>query len=117
MVFADMRRWQIELSFRYGKSELAMESPCRRKWEHRQKLLLLVTLVYAYLLSFFDPAREEIRAWMLRQYCHRTGKRYHQARLPLYRFRWALSRLWLEYHPEFSSALFTPSNTRLKHSG
>jgi IS4 transposase len=27
LVFAYRRRWQIELAFRYNKSELAMESP------------------------------------------------------------------------------------------
>jgi IS4 transposase len=27
IVFAYRRRWQIELSFRYGKSELALECP------------------------------------------------------------------------------------------
>ena len=31
VVFAYARRWQIEMSFRYGKSELAMESP--RLWK------------------------------------------------------------------------------------
>src|SRR5260370_20686511 len=45
------RRWQVETSFRYGKSELHMESPRVPQWEPRRKLLLLVTLVYAFLLS------------------------------------------------------------------
>src|SRR6266566_1133781 len=44
-------RWRIEMSFRYGKSELAMESVRVKDWEVREKLLLLVTLAYSYLLS------------------------------------------------------------------
>ena len=35
-VFAYKRRWQIELSFRYGKCELAMESP--RVWSFENRL-------------------------------------------------------------------------------
>jgi len=44
------RRWQIELTFRYTKSELAMESPRLWTWERRLKLLGLVTLAYLFLL-------------------------------------------------------------------
>jgi hypothetical protein len=50
IVFAYKRRWQIELSFRYGKCELAMESPRLWAFENRLKLLGRVTLVYAFLL-------------------------------------------------------------------
>src|SRR6266542_5494337 len=73
IIFAYARRWQIEMTFRYGKSELAMESPRMRKWEDREKLLLMVTLAYAYLLSLLSPAFSKAREWLLRQYCHRTG--------------------------------------------
>jgi len=38
-------------AWRYSKSELAMESPRVWIWERREKLLLIVTLVYAFLLS------------------------------------------------------------------
>ena len=101
VIFAYARRWQIEMMFRYGKSELAMESPRMRKWEDREKLLLMVTLVYAYLLSLLSPAFSKAREWLLRQYCHRTGKRCREAKLPLYRLRWALSRFWNEHRPVF----------------
>ncbi|KAH0533586.1 hypothetical protein FGG08_007653, partial [Glutinoglossum americanum] len=41
LVLAYARRWQVELAFRFGKSELAMESPRVWTWERREKLLLL----------------------------------------------------------------------------
>jgi transposase len=121
IIFVYARRWQIELTFRYGKSELAMESPRMRKAEEREKLLLMVTLVYAYLLSLIDPMREKIKIWLLRHYCHRTGKRCQQAKLPLYRLRWALSRFWQQYPPVFTSTLLKnhpeDSNRRSESSG
>jgi hypothetical protein len=42
-VLAYGRRWQIEMAWRYGKSELGMESPRVWAWETRRKLLLMVT--------------------------------------------------------------------------
>jgi hypothetical protein len=56
VVFAYGRRWQIECAWRYSKSELAMESPRVWTWERREKLLLMVTLVYAFLLSLLASA-------------------------------------------------------------
>ena len=47
--FSYKRRWQIETAFRYGKSELALESPRVWSLETRLKLLGMVTLVYAFL--------------------------------------------------------------------
>jgi hypothetical protein len=106
VVFAYARRWQIEMSFRYGKSELAMESPRLWKWENRLKLLLMATLVYAFLLSLLDPAQELLRQWLLRWWCHRTGKRNREASVPLYRLRSAISRLWTDHHPPAPSLFF-----------
>jgi hypothetical protein len=106
--FAYTRRWQIETAFRYGKSELAMESPCLRIWEHTLKLLGLVTLVYAFLLYLLQDTFEPIKTYLLRLKCHRTGKRCQTAQAPLYRFRWALSRLW-EEHPPGRTCFFPPS--------
>lgn len=97
--FAYTRRWQIETSFRYGKSELAMESPCLRTWENTLKLLGIVTLVYAFLLHLLQDDYGPIKDYVLRLKCHRTGKRCRNAQAPLYRFRWALSRLWDECRP------------------
>lgn len=105
VVYTYARRWQIEMGWRYGKSELAMESPRLWSWERRQKLLLLATLAYAFLLSLLAPARAALRCWLLRCWCHRTGKRSREASTPLYRLRSALSRLWLTYLPSAHPAL------------
>lgn len=99
IVFIYLRRWQVETTWRYGKSELAMESPRLWTWERREKLLLMATLVYAFLLSLLDPAREEVRRWLLRCWRHRTGKRSRETPTPLYRLRSALGCLWQEYRP------------------
>ena len=101
IVFAYARRWQLETTFRYSKTELAMESPRLWFWDNRLKLMLMVTLVYAFLLSLLSLP-QSLRAELLRHWCHRTGKRYRHASLPLYRFRAALSRLWAAYPPSLS---------------
>src|SRR5205807_8238057 len=95
------RRWQIETTFRYKKSELAVQSVRLWEWENREKLLLIVTLAYSFLLSLLDSSLDLIREWLLRHYCHRTGKKYHEAKVPLYRISSALSRLWSDFHPFF----------------
>src|SRR5947207_13344466 len=92
--FSYRRRWQIELSFRYAKCELALECPRLWSLEARLKLLGMVMLVYAFLLSLLDPLHRELVQALLRFKCHRTGKRCQNAQAPLYRLRWALSRLW-----------------------
>lgn len=94
VVLAYARRWQIEMTFRFTKSELAMESPRVYTWERRMKLLFMVTLAYAFLLSLLDGTLSLLREWLLRNYCHRTGKRGRETPAPLYRLRAALSRLW-----------------------
>jgi hypothetical protein len=110
IVYAYARRWQIELSWRYGKSELALESPRVWSWEGRQKFLLLATLAYAFLLSLLRDDHQLVRQWLLRYWCHRTGKRSRAAAAPLYRLRSALSRLWLAY-------LTLPALAILQNSG
>lgn len=97
IVFAYARRWQIEMTWRYSKSELAFESPRVWTWERREKLLLLATLAYAFLLSLLNTTLTELRVALLRFGCHRTGKRSREIPAPLYRLRAALSRLWLPY--------------------
>jgi Transposase DDE domain len=94
IVLAYARRWQIELVWRYSKSELAFESPRVWEWEVRQKLLLLATMAYAFVLRLLHSSFDELRALVLRNWCHRTGKRCQEAAAPLYRLRSALSRLW-----------------------
>jgi hypothetical protein len=97
--FAYRRRWQIETSFRYAKCELALECPRLRSLEARLKLLGMVMVVYAFLLSLLDPIHQELTQALLRFKCHRTGKRYKETLAPLYRLRWALSRLWDDFRP------------------
>lgn len=99
IVFIYLRRWQVEMAFRFAKTELAMESPRLWHWHTRLKLLMLVSLVYAFLLSLLAPHVEDVSTWLMRQFCHRTGKRYRAASIPLYRLRSALSRLWLSHPP------------------
>lgn len=97
IVFAYARRWQVEMAYRYAKSELAMESPRLWFWHNRLKLMLMVSLVYAFLLSLLHPPAQPLRDWLLRHWCHRTGKRYRSFAIPLYRLRSAISRLFLAY--------------------
>jgi hypothetical protein len=85
IVFAYARRWQIEMALRFNKSELAFESPRLLKWEARLKLLAIAGLAYAFLLSLLVPAFSDLRAWLLRTFCHRTGKRSWSIPAPLYR--------------------------------
>ena len=101
IVFIYARRWQIEMTYRYAKTELAIESPRLWSWQNRIKLMMMVALVYAFLLSLLDSQLEVLRAWLFRHWCHRTGKRYKDFTLPLYRLRSALSRLWLSHPPTF----------------
>jgi hypothetical protein len=95
VVVAYARRWQIEMAWRYGKRELAMERPRVWTWERRQRLLLMVTLAYAVLLSLLASHLHALRAQLLRHGCHRTGTRLRTTPTPLYHLRTALSRLWL----------------------
>ena len=103
IVLAYARRWQIEWCWRYSKSELAMESPRLRFRENREKLLLMVTLVYAFLLSLLVPTLEDLCRWLLRRWCPRTGQHCAQAAIPLYRIRAALAALWSEHRPPILS--------------
>ena len=103
--FSYKRRWQIETSFRYAKCELAMESPRLWSMENRLKMLGLVLLVYAFLLFLLEEVYHDLLTRLLRCTCHRTGKRCQEARVPLYRLRWALSHLWNDCRPLLGSVL------------
>ncbi|MBX0334575.1 transposase [Pontibacter sp. HSC-14F20] len=94
LVFAYARRWQVEQAFRFNKSEMGMESCRLWFWDNRMKLLQIVTLVYAFLLSLLDKELREAISNLLRQGCHRTGKRCRKTPTPLYRIRLALANLW-----------------------
>lgn len=96
------RRWQVETVFRYEKSELAIETIRIWKREKRKKLLHMVALVHSFLLHILGEEHKELVEWVLREYCHRTGKKQKEAKVPIYRLRWAMSRLWQEIRPAFS---------------
>lgn len=85
-----MHRWEIEQSFRFCKSELAMESPRLWFWENRLKLLAIVSLIYDFLLSMLYNWKDWVPVF-LRQWGHRTGNRYRKASIPIYRLRAAIS--------------------------
>jgi hypothetical protein len=61
IVLAYNRRGQIEMSIRFDKSELAMESPRLRDGDARWKLLLLTALAHAFLLMLLSPLCEDVR--------------------------------------------------------
>ncbi|MCI0559398.1 MAG: hypothetical protein MN733_12960 [Nitrososphaera sp.] len=97
--------WQIEMTIRYNKCELAFESPRLFQWLSRQKLLWIAGLAYAFLLSLLVSTLVSLSTWLLRTFCHRTGKRSREIPTPLYRLRFALSFLWLTHPPPFLSRL------------
>lgn len=103
VVLAYARRWQIEMAIRFDKCELAFESPRLRLWESQRRLLLITTLVFAFLLSLL--AFPALLSDLLSAWCPRTGKWSLLVKTPLYRLRSALSRLWLSYPPPFLQRL------------
>ncbi len=103
--FSYKRRWQIETSFRYAKCELALESPRLWSYDNRLKMFALVLLVSAFLLHLLEEVYTDHIQDLLRLKCHRTGKRCREALVPLYRLRWALSRLWNDCRPLLGSVL------------
>jgi hypothetical protein len=105
IILAYARRWQIEMTIRYNKSELAFESPRLFRWSSRYKLLLIAALAYAFLLSLLPISPASLSSWLLHSFCHRTGKRSQTTPAPLYRLRFALSFLWLFHPPPFLSFL------------
>ena len=83
-------RWNIEQAFRFGKSELAMESPRLWFFENRLKFLAVISLVYDFLISLI----RNWNAWVwcfLQTWCPRTGSRLREVSTPAYRLRLAIS--------------------------
>ena len=105
IVLAYARRWQVEIAIRYNKCELAFESLRLFSWRTRQKLLWIAALAYAFMLSLLVPALSPLSSWLLRTFCHRTGKRSRIPPAPLYRLRFALAFLWTLHPPPFLSRL------------
>jgi len=92
MCFSYIHRWEIEQSFRCCKSELAMESPRLWFFERTLKLLAIVSLVYDFLLRMLG----NWKSWanqIFNKWCRRTGNRYRNAAIPIYRLRAAISMM------------------------
>lgn len=90
MCFSYIHRWEVEQSFRCCKSELGMESPRLWFFQRTLKLLAIVSLVYDFLLRMLG----NWKAWtqqLFNTWCHRTGNRYRNAAVPIYRLRAAIS--------------------------
>ena len=100
-----LRRWQVEMSLRFTKAEMAFKSPRLIKWESRLKFLLIASLAYAFLL-YLLPNLDFILG-LISRYCHRTGKWSREISAPLYRLRLALSRLWLLFRPHSLPSLIS----------
>lgn len=96
------RRWQVETVFRYEKCELAIETIRMWKREKRNKLFHMVSLVHSFLLHLLTEEHKDLVQWILHEYCRRRGKKQKEAKVPIYRLRWALSRFFQEIRPVFS---------------
>jgi hypothetical protein len=70
----------------------------------RLKRLFVATLAFAFLLLLL-LTNHELAQKLIHLFCHRTGKKLKQTKVPLYRLRSALSRLWLSYPPNFTKVL------------
>lgn len=94
VLFSYMHRWEAEQGFRFLKSEMGLESPRLWFWHNRLKLMAIVTLVYDFLLTIMRNWKKWIPIF-LRNWAHRTGKRYQDASIPLYRLRMAIANCLL----------------------
>lgn len=90
IMFTYMHRWEAEQGFRFLKSELGLESPRLWFWNNRMKFMAIVTLVYDFLLRLVANWKSWVQPF-LRNWCHRTGERYRNTSIPLYRLRRAIS--------------------------
>lgn len=95
LVFSYMRRWMIEQTFRFNKSELALESPRLWFWDNRLKLMAIVSLVYDFLLQMVRNWNSMV--WItVNSWCPRTGKRLSEVQVPLSRLRFALQAIFIQ---------------------
>ena len=85
----------------YGKSQALVLGNPPQTLAHGQFGLRLSPLFTQQRVAIL--VQDLLRAW-----CHRTGKRYREAAIPLSRIRAALSSLWLAYPPTFSTSQETP---------
>lgn len=94
VIFSYARRWKIEQTFRFAKSEMALESPRLWFWENRLKCMALLSLAMDFLLYLLQQGRTSDIEDLLDQWCPRTGNRCREAATPIYRPRLALSHAW-----------------------
>lgn len=91
--FEYMHRWSIEQTFRFMKTELAIESVRLWFFNNKLKLFALVGMVYDFIIRL----ARKWKGWALiivHNYCPRTGKRQRKINsVPLYRFRSAISEI------------------------
>lgn len=90
IIFAYARRWQIEMSLRFTKSELIFESPPACSPGNP---------AYAFLLSLLTDT--DLLFHFISRYCHRTGKWSRTSSTPLYRLRLALVQRVARLSPAF----------------
>ncbi|MCB0630918.1 MAG: transposase [Lewinella sp.] len=90
VLFSYMHRWEAEQGFRFLKSEMGLECPRLWFWDNRMKLMAIVALVYDFILRTLRNWKSWVQLFF-RNWCHRTGKRYREASIPLYRLRMAIS--------------------------
>jgi hypothetical protein len=91
--------WKIAQGKR-GWSQRWVWDARRARWI--MATVLVLPVAHPFLLSLLNEGMELLRFWLLRYYCHRTGRQCRDARFPLTRLRCALSRLWQDHPPNFS---------------
>lgn len=92
-----MHRWNIEQTFRFCKTELAIESPRLWFFENTCKLLGMVALIYDFLIHLINNWGNWVQL-ILKRWCHRTGNRYRKASIPIYRLRVAIHNIiWTKF--------------------
>jgi hypothetical protein len=93
----EKKLWEIGRGRRYLAHALLRESSSGLK--------LACDLWWAPVRHPKSPQQLSVVKALLRLKCHRTGKRCQEALVPLYRLRWALSRLWDDCRPILGSVL------------
>ena len=103
VVMAYARRWQVETCHQACRTDLAVGIPGPRFRENRLKLLLMVSLVYALLLSLLARGLAPLVQDLLRHWLHKMRERYRQAAIPLPGLRAALTAPWLTHPLPFTT--------------
>jgi hypothetical protein len=98
VIHAYLRRWQVEWAFRTEKSDFGLASCRLVSWERRHKLLVLVSVVFAFLVHLLMTCPAQVPV-LLRAGCHRTGRSARQAKAPLARLHLAFASLWVRFVP------------------